>query len=138
MIILDTNVVSELVRAESNRNVVGWATSTPRSELAITAITLAELRYGVARLPAGRRRSGLEMSIDRMIGRFSNRIEPFDANAAEQYGSIVAEREQAGRRIDFPDAQIAAICRSLGATLATRNTKDFADTGIDVVDPWQA
>lgn len=138
MIILDTNVVSEFIKPRPDPRVMAWVDSWLDSEVATTAITIAELRYGAARMPSGRRRSLLEAEIEGIVDDFRGRIEPFDAAAAAHYGTVVAEREQAGRRINFPDAQIAAICRSLGATLATRNTKDFADTGIEVVDPWQA
>ena len=136
MIVLDTNVVSEVGSVRPNPRIVEWV-DFRAAAVTITALTIAELRYGIARLPAGRRRDRLERSMGELLGRYSHRVEPFDASAAEHYGSILAEREGVGRPIGIIDAQIAAICRSLGATLATRNTKDFADTGIEVVDPWQ-
>lgn len=137
MIVLDTNVISEVGSVRPNPRILEWV-DFRAAAVTITALTIAELRYGIVRLPAGRRRDRLERSMGELLGRCSHRIESFDASAAAHYGSILAERERAGRPIGMIDAQIAAICRSLGATLATRSTKDFADTGIDVVDPWQA
>lgn len=139
MIILDTNVVSELARIDPEPNVVTWLDSLPAAEVAITAITAAELLYGVARLPDGRRRAALAETIDALINEdFRDRVEPFDGPAAEKYATVVVGREKRGHPISTADAQIAAICRVHSATLATRNTGDFTDTGIDLINPWDA
>ena len=138
MIILDTNVISELTRAVPEPRVIAWLDSLPAEETAITAITAAELRYGVRRLPAGRRKNELSEAVHALItADFHGRVEPFDVLAAAQYADVVAERERAGLPISMPDAQIAAICRVLAATLATRNTSDFTNTGVELIDPWE-
>ncbi|MGH3275263.1 MAG: type II toxin-antitoxin system VapC family toxin [Streptosporangiaceae bacterium] len=139
MIILDANVVSELTRPSPDPGVISWLDSLPAQETAITAITAAELRYGVRRMPDGRRKLELSAAIDMLItADFRDRVEPFDVLAAEQYADVVTSRERAGRPVSTSDAQIAAICRVLNATLATRNTADFAGTGVHLIDPWQA
>ncbi len=139
MIILDTNVISELARIDPGPKVVTWLDSLPAAEIATTAITAAELLYGVARLPDGRRRAALAETIDALINEdFRDRVEPFNGLAAEQYAAVVVGREKKGRPISAADAQIAAICRVHSATLATRNTGDFTDTGIDLINPWDA
>ncbi len=139
MIILDTNVISELARTDPEPNVVHWLDSLPAAEVATTAVTAAELLYGVARLPDGRRKVSLAETIDALIREeFRDRVEPFDGRAAEQYATVVVGREKKGRPISMADAQIAAICRVRSAVLATRNTGDFTDTGIDLINPWAA
>lgn len=138
MIILDTNVISELTRPVPEPGVVSWLDSLAAEETAITAITVAELRYGVNRLPEGRRKNELSEAVYAIIGTdFRGRVAPFGVLAADQYADVVVVRERIGRPISTSDAQIAAICRVLGATLATRNTSDFTDTGIDLIDPWK-
>ena len=139
MIILDTNVISELARLDPEPNVVTWLDSLPAAEVATTAITAAQLLYGVARLPDGRRKGALAEAIDALINEdFRDRVQPFDGLAAEQYATVVVGREKKGRPISTADAQIAAICKVHGAGLATRNTGDFTDTGIDLINPWTA
>ncbi|MGH2853660.1 MAG: type II toxin-antitoxin system VapC family toxin [Solirubrobacteraceae bacterium] len=138
MILLDTNVLSELVRRKPDEGVMSWIDSLDAAAVATTAITAAELRYGVARLPAGRRRDLLGEAVRGLLeDDLSGRVESFDASAATHYAVIVSDRERAGRPISVADAQIAAICRKLGAQLATRNTGDFQATGIDLIDPWR-
>jgi predicted nucleic acid-binding protein len=138
VILLDTNVLSELIRPEPDAGVTEWLDSLDAATVATTAITAAELLYGVARLPAGRRKERLGEAIRGLIEEdFNGRVEPFDATAAVHYADLLSDRERAGRPISAADAQIAAICRKLRATLATRNTSDFEDTGIDLLDPWQ-
>jgi predicted nucleic acid-binding protein len=139
MIILDTNVLSELVRAKPDENVLAWLDARNSQDLQTTAITVAELLYGVQRLPNGRRKTGLRDAIDSMLAdELAGKVLAFDGNAARQYATLVVARETAGRPIGAADAQIAAICRSHGAALATRNGKDFDATGITVMDPWTA
>lgn len=138
MIVLDTNVLSELIRPSPDEGVTQWLDSLQAAEIVTTAITAAELLYGAVRLPAGRRRNRLRDAIDGLIEQdLGGRVEPFDATAASHYATVVSDRERSGRPISIADAQIAAICRKLEATLATRNTSDFQDTGIELVDPWQ-
>lgn len=137
MIILDTNVVSELMRPAPATTVVDWVADQVASESYLTAITLAELLYGVARFGDGRRTIELTELVEAMVTEdFEHRVAPFDETAAAHYADIVVRREHSGRPISTADAQIAAICRSYGAVLATRNVDDFTDTGISVVNPW--
>jgi toxin FitB len=139
MIILDTNVLSELMRAKPDERVVAWLDAQNSQELKTTAITVAELLYGIQRLPNGRRKSGLRDAIDLLLAdELAGKVLAFDDNAARQYSTLVAEREKAGRPVSAADAQIAAICRNHGAALATRNGKDFDATGVTVIDPWTA
>lgn len=137
MIVLDTNVVSELFRREPDASVIAWVESL-EGEVAITAITLAELLAGVRRLPEGRRKSDLESAVIAAVEpyRGSHAVLPFDDQCAEPYAEILLERERAGLPIATADAQIAAICRTHDAMCATRNTQDFIKTGIDLIDPW--
>lgn len=139
MIILDTNVLSELMRDDPAPRVERWIDDQESGELAVTAVTIAELRYGIARLPHGARRSRLTESADALVVRgFAGRVLPFDHEAAEHYADLAAGCAQVGRPIGVADAQIAAICRLRGATLATRDTRDFETTGVRLVDPWSA
>ena len=136
MIVLDTNVVSELMRPAPAPSVVGWVRGCDVRELQTTAITVAEIGYGIRRLVDGQRRDRLQSAAGELFARFANQVLAFDIPAAEQYASLVTERERAGRPIDGFDAQIAAICLAHGSTLATRNTKEFEGTGVTVIDPW--
>jgi hypothetical protein len=136
MIILDTDVVSELMRPEPAAGVASWVRDRDRRELRTTAVTVAEIRYGIARLPDGRRKQVLLAAADEVFEAFADQVLPVDDNAAEQYAVIASSRERAGKPIAGFDALIAAVCRAHGATLATRNVPDFEGTGIEVVDPW--
>jgi toxin FitB len=136
VIILDTNVVSELMRAEPAPRVATWVRDRDRRELRTTAITIAEIRYGIAQLPDGRRKQVLLAAADETFTAFADQVVPVDTAAAEHYAIIASSRERAGRPIAGFDALIAAICRSRGAALATRNVSDFDGTGIEVIDPW--
>jgi toxin FitB len=136
MIILDTNVVSELMRSEPAPSLASWIRHRDRRELRTTAITLAEVRYGIARLPDGRRKQVLLAAADEVFSAFADQVMPVDTAAADHYAVIVSSRERAGRPIAGFDALIAAVCRSQGAALATRNASDFDGTGIEIVDPW--
>ena len=137
MIVLDTNVVSELFRREPDARVVAWL-ELLEGDVAITAVTLAELLAGVRRLPDGRRKSDLEAAVIAAVEpyRGSHAVLPFDDECAEPYAEILLERGRAGLPIATADAQIAAICRTHDAVCATRNTKDFVHTGIELIDPW--
>ena len=139
MIILDTNVISELARPGPDPGVITWLDSLSAEETAITAITAAELRYGVRRMPDGRRKTGLSEAVNTLITvDFRDRVEPFDVLAADQYADVVTAREHAGQPISTSDAQIAAICRVLNARLATRDTSDFTGIGVNLINPWKA
>jgi toxin FitB len=138
VIVLDTNVISELARQAPDPGVLSWLDSLEVSEAATTAVTAAELRYGVARLPDGHRKRDLTAVIRGILTEdFHGRVLPFDERASVRYADIVTRRERAGRPIGVADAQIAAICRDLGAILATPNTPDFEETGIELIDPWK-
>ena len=137
MIVLDTNVISELMRTAPSASVLRWVDNLPLEDVYLTSITLAELLYGIARLPAGSRRERLEDHLGEMITvDFRARVLPFDTAAATHYADIAAHRASSGRPISSADAQIAAVCRCHAATLATRNIKDFADTAVTLINPW--
>jgi toxin FitB len=136
MIILDTNVVSELMRPEPAPGVASWVRGRDRHELRTTVITLAEIRYGIARLPDGRRKQVLLAAADEVFSGFADQVLPVDTAAAEHYAVIASSRERAGNPIASLDALIAAVCRCQGAALATRNVPDFDGTGIEIIDPW--
>ncbi len=139
MIVLDTNVVSELMRLAPEPAVGRWVDRFPAGDVFVTAVTAAELMYGVARLPEGRRKQELFAKIDGLLTEdFRDQVLAFDGLAATHYADIVSSRERAGRPISMADAQTAAICRSWSAELATRNVDDFVDTGVPLVNPWDA
>jgi toxin FitB len=138
MIALDTNVISELACQVPDRGVLSWLDSLEVSDVVTTAVTAAELRYGIARLPEGHRKRELTAVIRGILTEdFGGRVLPFDERASVQYADIVASRERIGAPIGVADAQIAAICRDLSAILATRNTADFEETGIELINPWK-
>jgi predicted nucleic acid-binding protein len=138
VIVLDTNVLSEIVKAEPDEAVLAWLAEQQRSELWTTAVSAAELAYGVALLPRGRRRELLGRAITQLLGEgLGGRVLPFDRNAAALYGGIAATRRRAGRPMSTIDAEIAAIARAGGAALvATRDKSGFAGCGLDLVNPW--
>jgi hypothetical protein len=139
MIVLDTNVISELMRATPDRGVVQFLDRLDRRAVRTTAISVAEIRLGIARLPRGRRRTLLADMADELFAAVLwGKILPFDEGAATTYARIAARRSERGRPIALADALIAGICLQHDATLATRNVKDFESTGIRLVDPWEA
>ena len=137
MIVLDTNVISEVFRSTPDGRVMAWLEALA-GDVAITAVTLAELLAGVARLPDGRRKDELSTRIAEAIEPFrgSRSILAFDDDAASHYAEVLLARESAGLPISTADAQIAAICLARDATCATRNTSDFVHTGVELLDPW--
>jgi predicted nucleic acid-binding protein len=138
MIVLDTNVLSEAMRERPEPRVIEWLQRQSESEALTTAVTKAEILYGIATAPAGRKRTTLQAAADRVLNRtFAGRILAFEDKAASHYAQIAAARRARGRPIKPLDAQIAAIARLHNATLATRNTRDFEDCGIRLVDPWE-
>ena len=136
-IVLDTNVVSELMRDAPSAQVLVWMDNRPARELFVTAITEAEVRTSIAFLPEGARRRGLANAAERALGGlFAGRILPFDSGAARAYADIAAASRSAGRPLSQSDGQIAAIARSQGMAVATRNVRDFSNAGVEVIDPW--
>jgi toxin FitB len=138
MIVVDTNVASELMRPAPSERVRDWVRGQPAEDLYTSAITVAEIRYGIERLPEGTRKVELRAAVVEVFGAFADRVVAFDAAAAEQYSLIVSRRERLGIPIEGFDAQIAAICRMHRATLATRNVSDFRETGIAIINPWDS
>jgi predicted nucleic acid-binding protein len=139
VIILDTNVLSELMRPRVAAPVAAWAASRAASSLYVTTTTQAEILYGIALLPAGRRRGAIASAAATMFDvEFAGRVLPFGSEAASMYARIAADRRLAGVPISSFDAQIAAIARVTGAKIATRNVRDFESCGVDLLDPWAA
>lgn len=138
MILLDTNVLSELMRPAPDPYVVRWLDAQPEWDVWISAITVAEIRLGISLLPDGSRKKLLLGLAEQMFQEdFVDRCLPFDYDAAVEYALVVPERNQLGHPISVEDAQIAAIAKTAGLTLATRNTKDFSGiSGLKVVNPW--
>lgn len=139
MIVLDTNVVAELMRAAPAPVVADWvrARAAAGERLFTTSITVAEIAYGIERLPKGRRKQALKTAAEELFATFADQVLAFDAQAAPLYATIVAGRDRLAEPISGFDAQIAATCRVHQATLATRNVEDFRHTGIDLLDPWK-
>jgi len=139
MIILDTNVLSALMRTVPEAPVVAWLDRQPPESVWITSITLFEARLGLSLLPAGRRRQTLEAAFTQLLKEdLENRVLDFDSTAAAEAASLAAERQKAGRPVDMRDTQIAGIALARRATLATRNVRHFADLKVPIVDPWVA
>jgi predicted nucleic acid-binding protein len=137
MIVLDTNVISELMRARPHPAVVAWVAAQPRATLYTTGINQAEILHGVAALPSGRRRASLAAAADAVFAEdLAGRILPFDSRAAARYAEIIVARRRAGRPIEGFDALIAAIARAADAALATRDVDGFHGCGLNVIDPW--
>lgn len=137
MIVVDTNVLSELMRSEPHAAVFAWTAAQPRSSLYTTSVNVAEILYGIAALPPGRRRSMLADLAGAMFAEdFTGRILPFDDAAAARYAEIVVSRRQQGRPIEAFDAQIAAVALVACADLATRDIGGFAGCGLNLIDPW--
>ena len=137
MIIIDTNVLSELLTREPDQNVKSWMSLQPMLSVFTTTVTQAEILYGVELLPDGKRKNKLKTAVQSLFsGRFTGRILPFDIEAAVEYAEIASSRRASGIPISQFDAQIAAITRTRGARLVTRNSDDFRDCGIEVINPW--
>lgn len=140
MILLDTNVLSEVMRPQPSEAVMAWLDRQSPERVWVCAISRAEIMLGLELMPAGRRQAALAQAAEAMFTQdFAGRCLPFDEQAALHYAAIVAQRTRAGRPISTEDAQIAAIARQHGLTLATRNEADFQGiTGLTVINPWQA
>lgn len=137
MFVLDTNILSELIKPVPASAVQDWLVRHVVEGLRTTTICQAEIMVGIALLPDGRRRRDLETAALHMFSRaFDAKILAFDSGSVGHFAEIVATRSRLGRRIEFPDALIAAIARRHGAVIVTRNVSDFEDCGIDILDPW--
>lgn len=137
MILLDTNILSELMKERPAEQVVSWMNQQPASTLAVSAITEAEIFYGIALLTDSKRKEMLRAAAAAMFAEdFSGRVLPFDSAAAHKFAELAANRRLIGRPISQADAQIAAIATANGTSLATRNTSDFEKCGVKLIDPW--
>jgi len=138
MIVLDTNVISELMRANPDPYVIAWVTAQDTLNLTMTTITVAEIMRGVLRLPEGKRRTDLKARFSAFVAEgFSGKLLSFDEKAAVLCGEVSSLRESQGLNADIVDMMIAATARQAGAKLATRNVSDFAGCGIDLINPWE-
>ncbi len=139
MIIVDTNVISELMRPQPNSRVLAWVAGQPRAELYTTHVNQIEIFYGIALLPEGKRRDSLQSAAEAMFAEdFAGRVLSFGAAAASHYAEIMLARRRAGKPIEGFDALIAAIARAQRARVATRDIGGFADCGLTLIDPWAA
>ena len=139
MIILDTNVLSALMRQMPEAPVVVWLDRQPAESVWITSITLFEARFGLALLPKGRRQQALEAAFARLLEEdLENRVLDFDSAAAAEAALLAAQRQKTGRSVEMRDTQIAGIALARRATLATRNVRHFQDLNVPLVDPWKA
>jgi predicted nucleic acid-binding protein len=139
MFILDTNVLSEIMDPSGATQVIAWTDAIPQSDLFTTAVNQAEILYGLAIMPKGRKRNDRVAWADAIFARdFGGRVLPFDGHAAVHYADILAARERSGRRIEVVDAQIAGVARAHAMAIVTRNVGDFVGCGIEVIDPWNA
>jgi len=139
MIVLDTNVLSELMKPQGSKEVKAWVKAQPRHNLFITTITQAEVLYGIAILPVGTRRQLLQDTTQAMLREdFLDKILSFDSESAHYFAIIASHRRGQGKPISQFDAQIAAVCRTHQAILATRNINDFTDCQIELVNPWRS
>ncbi|HKN71075.1 MAG TPA: type II toxin-antitoxin system VapC family toxin [Terriglobales bacterium] len=138
MIILDTNVLSALMRQTPDKNVIVWLDKQPRTSVWTTSVTILEVRFGLQVMPLGKRRSLLIREFETVLDKIGYRIAPFDAAAAQQAGDLMASRQKKGRPGDLRDTMIAGIVLAHHATLATRNITHFEDLSVPVINPWLA
>jgi predicted nucleic acid-binding protein len=138
MIVLDTNVISEAMKRAPNPAVRAWLNEQVAETLYLTSVTLAEMLFGIAVLPAGRRRNTLTRALDGLLGLFGDRVLPFDTDAARHYTVLAVAARNAGRGFPAPDGYIAAIAASRGFIVASRDTSPYEAGGLRVVDPWQS
>jgi len=137
MIVLDTNVLSALMRHSPDRSVVEWLDKQPRTSIWTTSITILEIRYGLQILPIGKRRSALLQAFEKvLLEKIESRVAPFDTAAAQQAGDLMAVRHKKGRPGELRDTMIAGIVLAQRATLVTRNVRDFSDLDLSIIDPW--
>jgi predicted nucleic acid-binding protein len=139
VIVLDTDVLSALMRARPDAEVIAWLDQQPAQSTWITSITVFEARFGIALLSPSRRRREIEMAFTKVLREdLEGRVLDFDQESAEQAAVLAAERQRAGRPVDLRDTQIAGVFLARRATLATRNTRHFQDLSVPVINPWNA
>ena len=136
MIVLDTNVVSEAMKPEPDATVRAWLNEQTAETLYLSSVTLAELRFGIAVLPTGKRKRALTHSVDGLFDLFEGRVLPFDVNAAQHYAELAATARKSGRGFSTPDGYIAAIAASRGFIVASRDTSPYEAGGLQVINPW--
>lgn len=137
MIVLDTNVISELWKAAPDAGVLGWIDEQMVETLYLSTVTIAELRYGLATMPEGKRRTIFQDRLEReVLGVFNGRVLSFDLNASQSYAQIMAQAKQSGKAIGMADGYIAATAASRGMVVATRDTSPFEAAGLTVINPW--
>jgi predicted nucleic acid-binding protein len=137
MIVLDTNVISELWKAEPDPNVLAWIDAQMVETLYLSTITIAELRFGLATMPEGKRRTIYQDRLEReVLPAFSGRVLPFDLDASQAYAKLMAQAKEAGKAIGKADGYIAATAAARGLTVATRDTSPFEAAGLNVINPW--
>jgi toxin FitB len=135
LILVDTNVISQLTRSHPDKAAFDWIEERER-DILVSTVTFGEMSFGIARLPDGRRKDGLRRALSIAVDRFSNRTVPYGVYEAEAYGAIMAHAERLARPMSIPDGMIAASAQVLRLPLATRNTKDFETTGLQLINPW--
>lgn len=138
MILLDTNVISEAMKPAPERAVRDWLDAQTAETLFLSSVTIAELSFGIAALPKGRRKDNLIAGLEGLLALFAARILPFDTAAAQRYGELAAKARIAGRGFPTPDGYIAAIAATQGFVVATRDASAFAAAGLKVINPWNA
>lgn len=136
MVVLDTNVLSALMRQSADEKVVIWLDKQPRTSIWTTSITVLEVRFGLQIMAAGKRRAALMQAFDALLEKLDQRVLPFDVAAAQQAASLMAIRNKKGQPVELRDTMIAGIVLAQRATLATRNTTHFADAGVRLINPW--
>jgi predicted nucleic acid-binding protein len=137
MIVLDTNVISEVTKPAPAAAVLAWLNDQPAETLYLSSVTLAEMSFGIATLPAGKRKNLLAQAFDKWIDLFAGRLLSFDEDAARRYAELALAARQNGRGLPLPDGYIAAIAASHGFIVASRDTSPFAACGVEVIDPWK-
>lgn len=136
MIVLDTNVVSEAMKPEPNPAVMAWLNAQAASTLYLSSVTLAELLFGIAALPVGKRKDALKQALEGLLGLFRDRVLPFDTDAARHYAELAVTARAAGRGFPTPDGYIAAIAASRGFLVASRDTAPYEAARLSVINPW--
>jgi toxin FitB len=138
MIVLDTNVVSEAMKPEPNPAVRAWLNNQANETLYLSSVTLAELLFGIAALPAGKRKDMLAHALDGLVGLFRDRVLPFDTDAARHYAELAITAKTGGRGFPTPDGYIAAIAASRGFIVASRDIAPYEAAGVPLINPWEA
>jgi predicted nucleic acid-binding protein len=138
MIVLDTNVVSEVMKPEPHPAVLGWLNDQAAETLYLSSVTLAELLFGIGALPVGKRKDRLAHAMNGLLSLFRERVLPFDAEAARRYAELAVTARNAGRGFPTPDGYIAAIAAARGFIVASRDTAPYEAAGVTVINPWNA